>query len=381
MPTRPPARSAGSPTGTRRAGGARGGAWGLVPIPAWLLAASPRLPTDLFVLGGRGPILYAPRGSPTARLLARVANGLVLWGAPLDPGRLVASLLGAIARATDPRLGTPEDRGPVAREALRALIAAAAGRETVGDHPAVGRGSTWRSAATAGLVGAAALLTTAPDAGDLARAIIGAERRRPGAGEPVVERSIDGALSAHLVAARLDVGQDDARSFLAALLMRDLPLLDRASPSVRPNEHPLVAATSIRSWIGAPPIVDAVARHHERPDGTGYPRGLRGEELTSLDLVAAAADAVVSALPPGGLAVTPAADVVAVVGFVVGRRFPASIAAVVSEVMAELGGPLALGPASQGLARAEMVRPQAGPVTLSRPVGDRSPRGTGQRPA
>lgn len=42
-------------------------------------------------------------------------------------------------------------------------------------------------------------------------------------------------------------------------------------------------------------IVEVAARHHEKLDGTGYPRGLTGEELTPLQRVAAVAD-ILSAL-------------------------------------------------------------------------------------
>ena len=42
-------------------------------------------------------------------------------------------------------------------------------------------------------------------------------------------------------------------------------------------------------------IVEVAARHHEKLDGTGYPRGLTGEELTPLQRATAVAD-ILSAL-------------------------------------------------------------------------------------
>ena len=42
-------------------------------------------------------------------------------------------------------------------------------------------------------------------------------------------------------------------------------------------------------------IVKIAARHHEKLDGTGYPRGLRGEELTLTQRIIAVAD-IISAL-------------------------------------------------------------------------------------
>jgi HD-GYP domain-containing protein (c-di-GMP phosphodiesterase class II) len=38
-------------------------------------------------------------------------------------------------------------------------------------------------------------------------------------------------------------------------------------------------------------VVQAVACHHERYDGTGYPRGLRGDEIPLIGRVIAIADA------------------------------------------------------------------------------------------
>jgi HD-GYP domain-containing protein (c-di-GMP phosphodiesterase class II) len=45
-------------------------------------------------------------------------------------------------------------------------------------------------------------------------------------------------------------------------------------------EHPCLA--DVRGWVGA---------HHERPDGQGYPLGLRGEEIPLEARIVAVADA------------------------------------------------------------------------------------------
>ncbi len=47
--------------------------------------------------------------------------------------------------------------------------------------------------------------------------------------------------------------------------------------------HPLAAATMIRNMKEVPPDVDLiVSQHHERPDGTGFPKGLTGHHIAPL---------------------------------------------------------------------------------------------------
>jgi HD-GYP domain-containing protein (c-di-GMP phosphodiesterase class II) len=45
----------------------------------------------------------------------------------------------------------------------------------------------------------------------------------------------------------------------------------------------------IRSWLG--PWIGAATEHHERFDGSGYPRGLSGDEITLAGRIVAVADA------------------------------------------------------------------------------------------
>jgi putative nucleotidyltransferase with HDIG domain len=45
------------------------------------------------------------------------------------------------------------------------------------------------------------------------------------------------------------------------------------------HEHPLRAAAMVRSIYGGDDIARIVEAHHEHPDGSGYPKGLRGEEI------------------------------------------------------------------------------------------------------
>ncbi len=47
----------------------------------------------------------------------------------------------------------------------------------------------------------------------------------------------------------------------------------------RIREHPAIAAEILRPIRGAGHIADIVLAHHECPDGSGYPQGLRGSEI------------------------------------------------------------------------------------------------------
>ena len=57
----------------------------------------------------------------------------------------------------------------------------------------------------------------------------------------------------------------------------------------------VVITDKILRGIMDPRIVEVAVRHHEKLDGTGYPKGLKGEELTELERIVAVAD-ILSAL-------------------------------------------------------------------------------------
>jgi hypothetical protein len=57
------------------------------------------------------------------------------------------------------------------------------------------------------------------------------------------------------------------------------------------DDHPAVGAALIRAHFpDAGPVADAVAGHHERPDGTGYPAAVMGEDGPSLGRLLAVCD-------------------------------------------------------------------------------------------
>jgi putative nucleotidyltransferase with HDIG domain len=111
-------------------------------------------------------------------------------------------------------------------------------------------------------------------------------------------------LLAELIAGELHLSPEDVERLRWAALLHDLGKLtvhpDILNKDGRPSEaeweallrHPeegSALARPLRPWLGQWAL--AVAEHHERFDGGGYPRGLHGEEISLAGRVVAVADA------------------------------------------------------------------------------------------
>ena len=100
------------------------------------------------------------------------------------------------------------------------------------------------------------------------------------------------------------VGLDEAtlRELRRAALLHDLGklsisnrILDKPGPLseaelARFQQHPLLTEQILRPVSGFAPLAAVASAHHERLDGSGYPHGLAGEELTPPMRVLAIAD-------------------------------------------------------------------------------------------
>ncbi len=73
------------------------------------------------------------------------------------------------------------------------------------------------------------------------------------------------------------------------VLRKPGPLTDDEYAAIR--EHPVVGARILKTIPFLLPHLDIVELHHERPDGLGYPRGLRGEDIPLLARIVHVADA------------------------------------------------------------------------------------------
>jgi putative nucleotidyltransferase with HDIG domain len=74
-----------------------------------------------------------------------------------------------------------------------------------------------------------------------------------------------------------------------SVLRKPGPLTDEEFEAI--TEHPVVGARILRTIPFLLPHVDIVELHHERPDGLGYPRGLRGDDIPLLARIVHVADA------------------------------------------------------------------------------------------
>lgn len=110
---------------------------------------------------------------------------------------------------------------------------------------------------------------------------------------------------AALIAEEMGLSVDDASRVRLAGMVRDVGMLGvpdeilAAGHPLTPEERELVErhvdiGTEVLTACGLPEIARWVAAHHERPDGGGYPRGLRGEDIPLPARIIAVAEAYVS---------------------------------------------------------------------------------------
>ncbi len=93
-------------------------------------------------------------------------------------------------------------------------------------------------------------------------------------------------LPAVVAALVMDVGM---LSVPAKLIGKPMAFDDADRQRIEP--HPVIGANLIREVLpDFAPLADAIAAHHERPDGTGYPNGRAGDDVPSLARLLAVAD-------------------------------------------------------------------------------------------
>ena len=73
------------------------------------------------------------------------------------------------------------------------------------------------------------------------------------------------------------------------ILRKPGPLTRQEYAQVR--RHPQIGCRLLRGWLGMKSVLGAVRHHHERWDGLGYPKGLRGDRIPRLARIVAIADA------------------------------------------------------------------------------------------
>jgi HD-GYP domain-containing protein (c-di-GMP phosphodiesterase class II) len=99
--------------------------------------------------------------------------------------------------------------------------------------------------------------------------------------------------SAGMAALLMNIGYT---KFSTAAIEQSGPLND--SDLVVVNEHPMLGAASVGDGGLEPAVLDAIAQHHERWDGSGYPHALAGKDISTLARIIGAADVFVAMCSP-----------------------------------------------------------------------------------
>ena len=116
-----------------------------------------------------------------------------------------------------------------------------------------------------------------------------------------------------------------------AVLNKPGPLDDAEMQLVR--THPLLGAELVRAW-GEPVAARFVIEHHERVDGTGYPAGLSGDEITLEGRILHAVDAftaMTSERPYRGAMTT--AEALTELRALAGTQFDADVVAALEQIL------------------------------------------------
>jgi HD-GYP domain-containing protein (c-di-GMP phosphodiesterase class II) len=85
-------------------------------------------------------------------------------------------------------------------------------------------------------------------------------------------------------------------TFSTAAIERSGPLNDSDLQVV--NEHAQLGASLIKDAEVDPAVIEAIEHHHERWDGSGYPHGLAGKNISTLARIVGAADVFVAMCSP-----------------------------------------------------------------------------------
>jgi HD-GYP domain-containing protein (c-di-GMP phosphodiesterase class II) len=152
------------------------------------------------------------------------------------------------------------------------------------------------------------ILTELTDvAGRIVDEVLACEREYPLAGDSagpalyLVEHSIDATVLGLSIGRRL-VPEDSLRELGTGLFLQDIgklalpPSLVHHPGPLAPDEwelmmqHPLLGLEFLRDDTISSHAKSVVRSHHERWDGSGYPSGLVGEEISPFPRIAAVAD-------------------------------------------------------------------------------------------
>jgi hypothetical protein len=257
-------------------------------LPVGVLAVLDVLPFDIHVRHGDRSVLYALRDAIPGDLLAHAGPDIDLV-VPIEQARpyrrqILACLADAAGR-------TDRSVGQRARRIVTVL------GPLLG--PLVGEVEIDPGGLSAAAAGLAIVARAVGHDRELAERILdrpvathphGPGRWVPGTGLRL-GRAIDAAIIAALVAAAVDAPPEDAAVAAAAM---DVGLVGGPERRAADRRHPLVSADLVAASGGSVAVVAAIAAHHERLDGSGYPVGLVGDGIGPAGRAVALADGFVT---------------------------------------------------------------------------------------
>jgi hypothetical protein len=257
-------------------------------LPIGVLAVLDVLPFDIHVRHGDRSVLYALRDAIPADLLAHAGPDLDLV-VPIEHARpyrrqMLACLADAAGRT---------DRS--VRQRARRIVT------VLGPllDPLVGEGEIDPDGLAAAAAGLAIVSRAIGHDRELAERILDrpvlalvrtSNRWVPGTGLEL-GRSIDAAIIAALVAPAVDAVPEIAALAAAA---RDVGRVRGLERTAAGRRHPLIAADLVAASGGTAAVTAAIATHHERLDGSGYPVGLAGDSIGPAGRAVALADGFVT---------------------------------------------------------------------------------------
>jgi hypothetical protein len=257
-------------------------------LPIGVLAVLDALPFDIHVRHGDRSVLYALRDATPADLLAHASPDLDLV-VPIEHARPYRRQI--LACLADAACGT--DR-PVRQRARRIVTVLG---PLLG--PLVGEADIDPGGLAAAAAGLAIVSRAIGHDRELAERILDrpaigvvrtSNRWVPGTGLEL-GRSIDAAIIAALVAPAVDALPEVAALAAAA---RDVGLVRGLERTPADRRHPLIAADLVAASGGSAAVTMAIASHHERLDGSGYPVGLGGDAIGPAGRAVALADSFVT---------------------------------------------------------------------------------------
>lgn len=202
----------------------------------------------------------------------------------LDTGAKVDSRI--LDRLFGHKLAEPIDRCVASEDVVRAKDLVARARELVAAAPLLAHFE-------AGLEAQSSRLWSAFTACPLPPAIAMRLTVARDTATAVYEHSLRATFLALFIGTRARFSQGDLQMLATAALLHDIGMM-HADPTLYDDEKPLDMAgrrnlhahpvtgqlIAQRERSLSPAIATAIAQHHERLDGTGYPRGLAGEAIS-----------------------------------------------------------------------------------------------------